>query len=69
MAKLVGQTIYFGDVLGKHSDIAVDIEESMFTVKTDDQAFLDKFVEIMGEGTISGLNPYDYVDEDDLEDN
>ncbi len=66
---VIGKEIYFGEVLGKHSDIFGTLDEGDITVKTDDQDFINKFIEIMGDGTISGYNPLDYYDpEDDHED-
>lgn len=53
----IGNTVYFGEVLGKHSDIDLDIEEEHFELKTEDQEFIEKFEEIMGSGNISGFNP------------
>jgi len=65
VAKLIGKHIYFGEVLGKHSEVYGDLEEKDLTVKSDDQEFINKFIEIMGDGTISGYNPLDYYEEDD----
>ena len=62
---LIGENIYFGEVLGKHSDVSGDITEDDFTVKTDDQEFITKFLEIMElneTGTISGYNPFEYYE-------
>lgn len=66
LEKLYGKTVYFGEVLGKHSEVEVEMSETLLTVKTDDQDFIAKFIEIMGDGTISGYNPFDYIDEDEL---
>jgi hypothetical protein len=55
--KTIGKTIYFGEVLGKHSEVIVDLEESELTVKSEDPDFVKRFIEIMGDGTISGFNP------------
>jgi len=60
---LMGKKIYFGEVLGKHSEIYGHLEEKDLTVKSEDQDFIQKFIEIMGDGTISGYNPIDYYDE------
>ncbi len=68
VAKVIGKTLYFGEVLGKHSDITVNLEESELAVKSEDQDFIKKFIEIMGNGTISGFNPveqYKYQQEPD----
>lgn len=62
IAEIIGKDIYFGEVLGKHSEISGKLEAGDMTVKSDDQVFIAKFVEIMGGGTISGYNPLDYYD-------
>ena len=38
----LGKNVYFGEVLGKHSEIFFDLDESMLSVITDDQDFIDK---------------------------
>lgn len=67
-----GKEVYFGEVLGKHSEISGTISADDFVIKTEDQEFIQKFIEIMGDGTysvesdstftISGYNPFDYID-------
>jgi len=60
--QIIGQEVYFGEVLGKHSGIFDTVTEDDLTVKTEDQDFIEKFIEIFGEGTISGYNPFDYYE-------
>lgn len=59
---------YFGEVLGKHSEISCDLEAFMFEVKFTDQDFIQKLEELLGTN-ISGFNPLDYLsdgwDDDD----
>jgi len=62
---LIGKNIYFGEVLGKHSEIHGILDAGDVVVKSDDQDFIAKFIEIMGDGTISGFNPLDYYEPDD----
>lgn len=63
---LVDKTIEFGECLGKHSDIIVDLSKDDYEIVTEDQEFIEKFIEIMGtSGTISGLNPVEYYNGDD----
>ena len=62
--KLIGEEIYFGEVLGKHSEIFGILEEKHLTIKTDDQAFIIKLREIIGKDTISGFNPFDYYEQE-----
>lgn len=42
---LVGKTVYFGEVLGKHSDIRVEITGKNVWLLTDDEDFISKAVE------------------------
>jgi len=60
--QIIGHEIYFGEVLGKHSEIYGELKKGDLTVKTDDQDFIAKFIVIFGEGTISGYNPFDYYE-------
>lgn len=61
--KITGTEICFGEVLGKHSDIFVDIEEDDFEkIKISKKAILE-LKNIFGN-TISGYNPFDYIYED-----
>jgi hypothetical protein len=55
-------SVYFGEVLGKHSEVMGPIEEGDFTVVTEDQEFCSKFVEY---GCANGHNPFDYLEEDE----
>lgn len=56
--------IYFGEILGKHSEVYGKIEPEHITMVTVDQEFIAKFEEIMGEGWSTGHNPFDYLPED-----
>ena len=67
LENLFGRTIYFGEVLGKHSDVHFTLRPAHVTVVSDDADFVSKFIEVMGNGTISGLNPLDYYNPDDWE--
>jgi hypothetical protein len=64
--KLIGRTVYFGEILGKHSNIYETIEEGHITEVTDDQDFIEK-AEKYGLDSV-GVNPFDYIDEYDEED-
>ena len=65
--KLLGQEIYFGEVLGKHSEIYGELEGDDLTVKSDDQDFINKLVNVIGSTTISGYNPFDYYYPEDYD--
>ena len=64
VADTIGEEIYFGEVLGKHSDVRGTLEVGDYEILTDDQEFIDRFEETMGRGTITGFNPLDYIVED-----
>ena len=64
---LIGKEIYFGEVLGKHSEICGELEDSDLKVKSTDQDFIAKLEEVTGGGTISGFNPLDYYDPEEQE--
>jgi hypothetical protein len=54
----IGKRVYFGEVLGKHSDISIDLTTDCFIELTDDLNFIEKFDEF---GCESGLNPLTYL--------
>jgi hypothetical protein len=67
---IIGKRVYFGEVLGKHSDIFLsegNLKSEHIILLSDDQEFVTKFIEILGKGTISGINPLDYIEESDEE--
>lgn len=61
-----GRESYFGEVLGKHSEIDGAIDEGDFTIKSDDQEFIDKIEELLGDH-LSGFYPGDYISDTDDE--
>jgi len=50
----IGTHVYFGEILGKHSEVQGTLEADHLRVLTDDQDFIAKFVEL---GCESGYNP------------
>lgn len=60
----MGQHLEFGEVLGKHSDVAGPLEASDITRVTDDQEFITKFEEYECS---SGYNPLDALPENEEE--
>jgi hypothetical protein len=68
MKTLKGKTIYFGEILGKHSDIDYEFDAKDFKVISEDQEFIGNLKSIFGNSeTIIGYNPFDYIDEDEEE--
>lgn len=62
--RIMGEEIYFGEALGKHSEVVVTMTEETLTVKTDDQEFIEKLEELMGTD-ISGYNPFNFFHPDE----
>lgn len=60
--KIMGKQIYFGEVLGKHSEISAEMDNDCLSALTNDQDFISKFEEFH---CASGYNPLDYIDEED----
>ena len=60
---VVGRHIYFGEVLGKHSEIHGDIEEGDIELVTDDAHVCKVLSEKLDGKTLSGTNPLDYLEE------
>lgn len=59
-----GFEVYFGEVLGKHSEIYGIIEESDIKEVTSDK----KVIEVFEKNEISsGYNPFNYIDEDEYQ--
>lgn len=58
MQKLYGKDIYFGEVMGKHSEVSLRFAESDFEVLTEDQDFIEHYEQVVG--TV-GYNPLGYL--------
>ena len=56
----IGKYAYFGEVLGKHSEIYGDIEEKEIAKVDLDSETVEKVSKILGV-TWSGFNPMDYI--------
>ena len=61
VSELIGKRIYFGEVLGKHSQIYGELEEKDLEKVTDDPAFIELFEKY---NLRSGYNPFYYYEED-----
>lgn len=68
LEKAYGREIYFGEILGKHSEICGPLERDEITIKSDDQEFIDKLVSIIGSERISGYCPLDYFQDEEEDD-
>lgn len=58
----MGKEIYFGEVLGKHSEISGPLEPADLQRFTVDQTTLDSITTVIGN-TWSGYNPLEYISE------
>lgn len=70
--KITSSYIYFGEILGKHSEVTysnMSPEEFdlQFRVIEIDGTALQTIVDVMGT-TLSGYNPLDYIEEDEEDD-
>ena len=57
--KHLGCDVQFGEILGKHSEVSGTLDLEDLTVISEDQDFIEKFVEVVGSST--GYNPLDYI--------
>lgn len=67
LEKAYGHEIYFGEILGKHSEVAGTLDREDIEIKSDDQDFIDKLVSLLGSERISGYCPLDYFQEEEDE--
>lgn len=58
--ELMGKTVYFGEVLGKHSEVVVTIDEDCIAFLTDDEDFIEKAR--LYKLIPTGYNPFDYLE-------
>lgn len=54
---LIGKTVNFGEVLGKHSEVIVTFEEDEIIFLTDDEDFINKAK--LYNMIPTGINPFD----------
>ena len=64
---LIGQYVDFGEILGKHSEICGFVEENEVTKLDLDCETVQKVTAVLGD-TWSGRNPFEYIKEDEEED-
>lgn len=62
IARLFATTIYFGEILGKHSDIILDLKPEDITVVSTNQLVIEELLKVADDsGTICGYNPFDFL--------
>lgn len=59
--------VYLGEVLGKHSDISVELNEHNVTMLSDNPEHIKLLREIFNSDNISGMNPFDDIDMEDFQ--
>lgn len=57
--EIIGKTVYFGEILGKHSEVSLVMNREYFEIKTEDQDFLTKLEDLVGSD-LGGINPFNY---------
>ena len=66
VAASVGKEVYFGEVLGKHSEVYGTLEANEMKIVSDDQEKVSWLLDLLGE-SVSGFNPLGYLQEQDEE--
>lgn len=66
LARAYDKHVYFGEILGKHSEISGTLERCDITIVSEDQEFIEKLEDLLGS-TISGHNPLDYISDEEEE--
>lgn len=61
--KAIGKEMYFGEVLGKHSDVQGTLEAHEITLVSTDQDKVQWLLELLGTN-VSGFNPLEYISQD-----
>lgn len=65
--KAIGCEMYFGEVLGKHSDVQGTLEAHEIKLISSDQDKVEWLLDLLGEN-VSGFNPLDYIQDSDEDD-
>lgn len=66
---LIGRDVYFGEVLGKHSDIHIVItREQLKEIKIDEITVRTLYEAVDGKDTLCGYNPFDYLPDEEEDD-
>lgn len=59
----IGKGVYFGEVLGKHSEVYGTLDPGDINIVSEDQSVVGVLLGIFGSGSISGFNPLSYIEE------
>jgi len=58
---MIGKRVYFGEILGKHSEVYGDLETKDLTVLSEDEEKIKWLKELFQSVSISGYNPLNYI--------
>ena len=64
---LNGREVYFGETLGKHSEVTTNDAYDYCEIVSEDQDLIHDLLTVFGSNNISGYNPLDYVEESEDE--
>ncbi len=62
-----GKFVYFGEILGKYSEVSGKIQGSDISIVSSDEKVIEILLGAFPDGNISGYNPLDFVDLDEEE--
>jgi len=65
VADTIGKELYFGEVLGKHSEIYGTLKKKDLTIISEDQEKINWLADTVQSYSISGWNPLDFTNEED----
>ena len=58
-----GRHVYLGEVLGKYSEVYGYLVEDDITIVSEDPVVVEVLLNLFEDGTISGFNPLEYIQE------
>lgn len=67
IADAVGKDVYFGEILGKHSEVYGTLDEGDIEILSGDPKVIEVLLGVFPDGKISGYNPLNYIEETDEE--
>lgn len=62
LEKAYGKRVYFGEILGKYSEVYGTLDQEDIEVLSEDQIFIDQLTQLLGDH-LSGYNPLDNLEE------
>lgn len=60
--KHIGKEVYFGEILGEHSEVYGTLDQVDLEVISDSQDVIKILKDVFKSNTISGYNPIQYID-------